>query len=65
MPDNPQVPNKESEPWNKQTPTQHLKILLENGQALFVLSVKTHVSLKSKMRRLMKEKERDTAWREK
>lgn len=44
MPDNPQGPNKESEPWNKQTPTQHLKILLESGWASFVLSVKTRYS---------------------
>lgn len=44
MSDNPQCPNKETEPWNKQTPTQHLKILLESCWALFVLLVKTHVN---------------------
>jgi len=65
MLDNLQHPNKESEPWSRQTHTQHLKILLESGQDLFVLSVKTHVILKSEISRLKKEKERDTAWREK
>lgn len=62
---NPQGLNKESQSWNKQTPTQHLKILLESDRASFVLSVKTHIILKNKIRRLMKKKEMDTAWREK
>lgn len=50
MTENPQGPNRESEHWNKQTPTWHLQILLENVQALLVLSVKAHVILKTKIR---------------